>query len=235
MSLKKLGIALLAVFAFGAIAANSAFAENGFEETGATWTYNNAPLGVGVKKELKVHLAEGTTKSTLETTVAGQELDLTATGIECIECTIENKTGTVATADGFLQFTGVTVTKPLNCSVPGGTIKTKALTAILGMGPAGSTKDTVKFTPQSGTTFALVELTGASCPISGTYKVTGTQFAESAANTGVTLTDQKITASAAIQKSAGTASSLKFGENAATLTGSIEATIIGGGTFGAEK
>ena len=43
MSLKKLGIALLAVFMLGAVMANSAFAENEFSETGASFTQNLNP------------------------------------------------------------------------------------------------------------------------------------------------------------------------------------------------
>jgi hypothetical protein len=89
------------------------------------------------------------------------------------------------------------------------------------MKAGSSTVATMKLAPESGSTFATIELTGEKCPIAGLYKLTGTVFAEMSNATGTFGKKQPIKFSKAIQESAGTASSLKFGENAATLTGEI--------------
>jgi hypothetical protein len=225
MSLKKLGVALLTMVVLGAVTANSALAANEFSETGGAWYTGTSP---GTK------LAEGTTKAVtmtavgtqkLETTVGGTKIDITATGIECISCVIKN-TGTTATMDVTLKFTGVTVSEPATCSIPGGTVETKALTTVVGMNTA-KTIATHKLTPQSGSTFASFELTGASCSIAGTYKITGTIFSQTVNATGVFAANQESTLSKAIQESAGTSTSLKFGENGAFLTGAVKASIGG--------
>jgi hypothetical protein len=234
MSFKKLGMALLAVVVLGAIAANSAFAANEYKETGGAWYTGASPgtkLAEGSTKTLTT-TAVGTQK--LQTTVATSPLDITATGVECVSCVIKN-TGSTATIDGTLKFTSVTVSEPTGCSVEGGTVTTKALTAVLGMKNGSSTIATLKFSPESGTTFATVVLTGTSCPIAGTYKVTGSQFAEATNATGVFAASQEIKLSAAIQEQAGEAGSLKFGANAAVLTGALKGSIGGTEWAGKEK
>jgi hypothetical protein len=232
MSLKKLGVALIVVFVLGAITANGAFAENSFTEPGSTWTVAGAPLAQNVHKALKT-AAVG--KQSLKTTVGGITLDITATGVECIECFIDNTPTTTATIDGTLKYTGVTMSEPASCTVRGGTITTKPLTAVVGMGAINANRDLLKFKPVSGTTLAVFELNGPGCSISGTYKVTGTQFAESVNNTNITTVDQELVMSEAIQKQAGTAGSLKFGENAAILSGTIDGTLVSGETFGSAE
>jgi hypothetical protein len=232
MSLKKLGVALLALVALGAFMANSAFAANEFKEPAkGAWYVGGTKLAEGTTKTLNT-AAIGTQK--LNTTVAGTPLDITATGVECVGCTIKN-TGTTATADGKLKFTGVTVSEPAGCSTTS-TIETKALTAVLGMN-TGGTIATLKFTPEAGSTtaFATVELTGTSCPIAGLYKVTGTAFAKATNATGVFAESQEITLSKAIQEAAGTATSLKFGENAAFLTGAVKGTLTGVTSWGGKE
>jgi hypothetical protein len=175
--------------------------------------------------------ANGT--QTLETTVAGTPLKLTATGVGCTSCVIKN-VGTAAKAEGTLVFSGVAVSEPAGCSTTS-TITSKALTAVVGMNSA-KTLATLKFTPTAGSTtaFATVELTGASCPIAGLYKVTGTAFAQAVNATGVFGATQEIKLSKAIQESAGAASSLKFGENSAILTGALKGS-IGGTEFAAKE
>jgi hypothetical protein len=90
------------------------------------------------------------------------------------------------------------------------------------MNKAG-TVATIKISPKEGTTFATVELTG-SCANAGLYKVTGSVFAQAKNATGVFAKTQELTVSEAIQLSAGTKTSLKFGENGAFINGGIERT-----------
>jgi hypothetical protein len=118
--------------------------------------------------------------------------------------------------------------------VEGGKVTTKPLNAVVGMNTAG-TKTTLRFTPQSGTTFATVALTGTSCAVAGEYRVTGTQFAQASNATAVFAASQEITTSQAIQESAGTATSLKFGANAAILTGAVRGKLAGEPSWGAKK
>jgi hypothetical protein len=122
-------------------------------------------------------------------------------------------------------FSGVTVSGPaaVGCSTPT-TITTKELTGKLGMNKAG-TVTTIEITPKAGvgTTFALVELLTA-CPDAGIYKVTGVLYAQSKNATGVFAKTQELSFSKAIQEDAGTATSLKFGINAAFINGSLAGT-----------
>lgn len=231
MSLKKLGVALLAVFVLGAITANGAFAAEEFENSGATWFVGGAKLAEGTHETLVTEaLGE---KQTLETEIGKTPLDLTAKKITCLGCFIDNTAGTVATAMGVLSFTEVTVSNPPGCSVKGGSVETRPLTMIVGMKKGSTTVDTVKFTPEEGTTFATVVLEGLECPVAGTYKVTGTQFAEALSATGTFATSQTIKTNKTIQEAAG--GSLKFGEKPAILTGELKGSLTSGKTFGTEK
>ncbi len=206
-------------------ASNTSASHNNYSETGGAWYASGTKLVEGSTKSLTT-AAVGTQK--LETMVAGTKLDITATGVECSGCVIKN-VGAAAKVEGALKFTGLTVSEPAGCSIAS-TITTKALTAVVGMNIAG-TLATFKFTPKEGTTFATVELTGEKCAIAGLYKVTGTFFAQAKNATGVFATSQEISLSKAIQESAGTATSLKFGEKAAILTGTVSTGLSPGEEF----
>jgi hypothetical protein len=220
MNLKKLCFALFAVVVTGAVMASSAFAANEYKETGGAWYVGGVKLAEGTTKTVEVSAANPPLK--LETTVGGQKLDITAKIIRSGTTSVIKNVGSTATYDeSSFKFEEVTVTEPAGCSTTT-TISTKELTGVLGMN-AGGTIATLKFTPTAGSTtaFATVELTGASCPIAGLYKVTGTVFAKALSATGSFANNQQIELSKAIQESAGTATSLKFGENPAFLTGTI--------------
>jgi len=230
MSLKKLGVAVLAVVVLGAIATNSAFAAE-FEESGATWFVGGAALPVGTHEAFQTE-AKGE-KQTLETTVAGQQLDLTWSKTSCIGCFIDNTAGTIATLMGSLSTTVITVSNPAGCSVKGGSVETKPLSVLIGMKLGSATVSTAKFTPEEGSTFATVTLEGSGCPIAGTYKITGTQFAEALSATGTSATSQDFKMNKAIQEAAG--GSLKFGENGAIVTDEFKGTLTSGKAFKTEK
>ena len=229
MSLKKLGVALLAVVVMGAIVANSAYAENEFKEMSAQF-YTENPAGsgilvrVGTGETLDLIVSGGA--STLTSRIATKPIKFSSTGVTGAGCSATNLSTTVATIDcEFLTFTGVTVSgeAAAACSTPG-IVTTKALTGFIGMNKAG-TLETIKITPKAGagTTFALLELTGT-CANAGTYKVTGTVFAQAASATGTFPKTQELSVSEAIQKLAGTATSLKFGENGAFINGGLNGT-----------
>ncbi len=234
MSFKKLGMALLAVVVLGAIMANSAFAENSFV-AGGSWVVGGTKLAEG-EANAKALTTEANEASTLTTTVAKTPLVLSSSKINCLTCAIQNSGVTTAVINGKLKFEEVKVVEPAGCSVTGGAIESKALVATLGMGGTG-TGATLKFVPKAGetTAFALVELEGASCPISGLYKVTGSQFGESANATKSFAETQEVITSAAIQASAGTPGSLKFGENPATLAGKLKGTLTSKASWGGEE
>ena len=231
MNLKKIGVALLAVFVMGAIVANSAYAENEYSGTGGQWYTEIEP---NVFRRMPVGETDDVTvsggASFLTSTTASKPIKLSSTGVTGTECSAINPTTTTATLDcKALVFSGVTISgeAATGCSIPS-TITSKELTGVLGMNKAG-TLATLKITPKAGeaAAFATIELTGT-CANAGLYKVTGTIFAQSTNATGVFAKTQKVTVSEAIQKSAGTATSLKFGENAAFINGSIDITGTGG-------
>jgi hypothetical protein len=225
MSLKKLAIGLLTVFVLGAIATSSAFAENNWSTTKASFYTGTSPgtkLAVGTGT---IDLTVSGGASFLTSTIAGSSIRLDSTSVKGTKCSATNPTSTTATIDcENLVFSGVTVSGPAvtGCSTST-TITTKELTGKLGMNKAG-TLATLEITPKAGATTAFVtfELTGT-CANTGPYKVTGIVYAQASNATGVFAKTQKLSTSEAIQKDAGTATSLKFGVNGAFLNGSLAA------------
>ena len=227
MNLKKIGVALLAVFVMGAIVANSAYAENEYSGTGGQWYTETSP---GVRTKLGTGVTDDLTVSggpfNLVSTIASKPIKFSSTGVTGTECSAINPTTTTATLDcKALVFTGVTVSgeAATGCTTES-TITTKEITTVMGMNNAG-TLQTYKLTPKTGagTTLGLAVLNGT-CANAGTYKITGAVFAQATNATGVFASTQELTFSEAIQKSAGTPISLKFGENGAFLNGSLQGT-----------
>jgi hypothetical protein len=121
------------------------------------------------------------TNATLEGKLFGATVTLESTGIECVGCTAENRSeagvmevkGPAAgNTGGKLRFTGVTVVGLTGtCTVVGsatGQITTEALkftTTVAGE---------ARLEPVTGTTLAVFNITGASCPVAGSnIRVTG--------------------------------------------------------------
>lgn len=231
MNMKKLGMALVAVLVLGAVMANTAF---GAAETKDTrWTWNGSVLTGS--KTLTAGLVTGT-KGVLTTTVGETPLVLESTGLECVECKIENS-GETATGTGKLKFTGTTVAKPAGCQVANsGVITTTTLTVDPDYMISPLTVSYPLFKPVSGTTFATVKLeakTGQTCPISNSYIVKGTVFVKSQSETGVTVRKQIVNSSGSINSEAG--GSLEFGSKPATLEGEAFFDAGEGNVFGTEK
>jgi hypothetical protein len=171
----------------------------------------------------------------LDWTVGSTHLQMKSTGLECLECKIENSGGT-GVGSGKLKFTGVTLTTPSTCSVNGGTI----VTLPLKISPdwMKGTTDYVEFTPSSGTTFATIKIekgTG-SCSLSGSYLLSGRVFTRSNNATGVYAASQTLTSSGAINAALG--GELSFMSGSAELNGTATFALSGakvGQAFGTHE
>jgi hypothetical protein len=246
MSLKKLGAAMLAVLALSAVVASSASAK--VETVPAQWYTGTTAAGVttlpvGTSQPVTAtvgnHLEIGT-KGRLKGTIGEKAIEITSTGIECVECKIENKAAVttgkpnvVAYGTGKIRFTGVSVDSPKSCKVTseekdksGNPIEGQILTKSLVI--HGDFMDNevptnqhafIQFLPaEAKTIFAQFTLEGGECEaISGPYNVTGSVFGESKLNTGEAAASQELLFSPAIQKTAG--AELKLGGNLAEFTG----------------
>ena len=119
MSLKKLGIALLAVFVMGAFVANSAYAENNWNPTTGSWYTGTSPgtkLAVGTGT-IDLTVAGGA--SELNSTIAGSAIKFSSTKVKGTTCSAVNPTSTTATIDcANLVFEGVTVSGPRPPAAP---------------------------------------------------------------------------------------------------------------------
>jgi hypothetical protein len=221
MSLNKLGIALLAVLALGALAANSAIAAEGLAVTeGSAWYNGATKLAEGKTSNLTCKL-DLETKATITTTFGTNNtpLKLQATGVECVETKAAN-VGVNAVATGKIKFTGVTVIEPVGCTIPA-TIETFALADEVEM-KKGTEFDTVKIEPVAAATGMFeFEITG--CAAVGPYVARGKLYGEPTNKTGVQAKIQTVAFSQAIQESAvgTTLTGLTFGTHAAFLNALI--------------
>lgn len=240
MSLKKICAALLAVLAISALAVSSASAvEETPTTTRAEWYVgttetNVATLAETKTKEIKAKVAESPVignKFLLvsEVGTGPTKIELTATGIECVSCTIENKpitekAGAAAFATGKLKFTGVTAMLPTTCTVSDenglnpGTVTTKQLNVHADLMASGE-RAIQQFIPTAGVSksFAAFTLEGASCPVAGLYSVTGTLYGVASNKTGVAAKTQGATVTPAIEKEL--KGGLFIGTKPAELTG----------------
>jgi hypothetical protein len=227
MRLKKLGAALVAAAALGAIVASSASAAAMTEDV--TWREGfEGTTPLGPKTTVKATQIE---TSTFATKVSGTEIVLHGTGVACVGCKIENSGGT-AVGSGAMKFTGVTVEKPAKCTTTE-TIETKALSLQADwmgsftekIGKIEITEPTffnyIKLVPTAGEEFgfATFSLTGAECPLKTTITPKGSVFVESVNSTGVQAAIQRVNSSGTINSTAG--GSLHVGSEAATLTATV--------------
>jgi len=241
MRLRKLGSAILVVLAVGAVIGSNASAA---VTTGAAEWYTGASPGTTLTGDQAITASIGThpgigAKFRL-ISVIGIDIELTATGVECIGCQITNSAVTekipaVAIGKGKLKFTGVTADAPTGCTVRNenssgqvGVVETKPLTVHADW--MEESKAFQQWFPQSGTVFATFYVEGGGCAaITGSYNLKGTLFSEAKNATGVQAAVQEVVFSPAIQTTTG--AELKIGTQRADLTGTI-AFSIGGTAFG---
>jgi hypothetical protein len=244
--LRLVGLAVVAVCAFGAISAGAAQADT------AHWTVNETTLGSAATETVKV--AETNEAFLLKS----------ASGIE-IKCTSVATTGgkifeTNKDSVEELTFSGCTVAEaPLACQVDStespekgtssfGTIKTaktkegetiKGLDTNLVVKTSAATPPVASvydiYTPTAKDTsgnlvFAYLMIapqTGKSCPVSGNYEVTGTAAGQVPVSNSPSeeTVNQLNTFSPTTATEAGAA--LKLGTSAATLTGKASLALTG--------
>jgi hypothetical protein len=222
MGLKRFGATFVASLALAAVFASSAFAT-------ATTTNSNwfvvgktpQPLPSGETAAAKCSAAEN---FALKGTIAGVEVELKATGLECVSGAVIKQEGEHAIGTGQLKFTGVSVVKPATCKTPA-SITTNALTAKTYM--EGTTVYT-RFEPTTGETLATVELT--ECTAKGSYPVKGTLFGRASSATETEATNQPLTFSSTIQSTAG--GSLTLAGKAANVSGKSNNELVSGSAFG---
>lgn len=208
------------------------------------WYTGTTQAGVttlGADKAITMQVSEHAVignKFQFNTTIAGTNVTLTATGLECISCVITNMEVTeepnkVAVGAGTLKFTGVTVANPSPCTVSdqsgvAGQLVTKPLGFHFDWMHEG--KWYPHFFPKSGTTFMTFSLAGTGCAaIAGTYNVSGTVYGEAVNKTNVFGTNLLIRFSQLIQTTLG--GELKVGANRFEMTGTAN-TKAGGAFFG---
>jgi hypothetical protein len=161
MHLKKMFAALIACLALGAVAANSAQAE------GTCWTIEGTCLSGSETVHIEKHAGSSLS---LTATVIGQPLTLNATGVHCAigaTCTIDN-TVSPNHSEGALEFTGVTVVEPANCTVsspvnPAGTVTTNPLTDTVIMDRLGGTAVFDKFFTDNDQPLVVLVFGGPKC------------------------------------------------------------------------
>jgi len=225
MSMKRLGVALLASLALTAVFASSAFATA--TTVKSKWKSAGSVLASGETRAVTCSRT-GSENLVLRGTVAGLATEITASAVECPSGDVIKQEGENAIATGTLKFSGLTVVKPEGCKTTE-TITTKALTAKTYM--EGTTVYT-RFEPTAGPTetFASIPLNG--CAAEGSYPVKGTVFGQASNVTGVEAKSQALAFSAAINSTAG--GSLLLAGNAASITGKAN-NVVGGTKFEASE
>lgn len=147
---------------------------------------------IEVNKPMQLDLT-GLGKQALDFEVAGAEIDLEAEGLECAHCMTENviqgEEMKMSSLSAHLKYTGVVVTtNPTHCeakSVGGaaGAIETESLKIVT------TPKGGVTFAPASGTAIAKLELvpvSGKTCPLAGSYTLSGSWVASPSGATWLT-------------------------------------------------
>ena len=217
MSLKKLGIALGAVLAIGALLASSAFASPVTNK--AQWVNSE---GEAITGKTVTCAKAGAGNLVLKGTILGSPAEITAEQVECIGGTIANTEVEgvhMATASGKLKFTGLTVVKPEGCTAE--PVETVSLTGSLKMDSENASKSYAEFKPASGTKFATVKLRG--CAAEGNYNVNGVTYGEAAYETGVTAESQVLK----FNEATNGFGTLTMGSEPATIEGEASNTIAG--------
>jgi hypothetical protein len=203
-----LALALSAVAAQGASAAeNTAYtcAPGGTQFSNATCTTAGTGFGhvvVPVNTSTAITGTGGLTK--LATTISGVAVQLQATSVD-VTGTMENHvvgTEMVASGEGTITYTGVTVTAPAGkgCKVfekkEGETLINEGMvsTNVLKASTAGLTHN-LNFSPASGSTFASFQVSGCSiAALNGLYEVTGSVQSTSIVGTATKFTHANTTA-----------------------------------------
>ncbi len=234
MNLKKISISVMAVLALSATFTATASAGNAVTDV-ASWTYLNGgvPTSAPDDELVKCNKTPATPNFVFRGAIGLLEVEITATGVECIETKLSNDVVggvNMATAVAKFKFTGVTVDKPAGCKTPA-TNTTNALVADLQMDQTVTTKSYLGFAPAEGANLTTIKLEG--CAAEGIYPVKGVFYTEATNQTAAYSLIQEFASSMTTHAM----SSLTFSANPATLTGEIAVQLAGangGSHWGAE-
>jgi hypothetical protein len=239
-----IGIAVLCAFAFSAIAAATAAAEQQAytcSSSAATKSFSDAHCKPGSTGTAFGHtfIANGTvttiTGSNAKTafsteaaqgTILKGQLSGVATSLQCtgltFHGTLTNSAGppTSVTGTGIIKYMGCTITAPVgkSCIIGGGgTIETTELTATT----LGAAASTLKFAPASGTKFASIPIEGCNenVPPNANWPLTGA-FTASISGATITTTHAGTT----------TQNTLKFAGTKAGIEGALTISMAEGST-----
>jgi hypothetical protein len=216
--LRRLGAAVLAVVAIGAVLASSAFATA--TTTAANWYTGTTGTLLSGSATLTAS-ASGSTK--IVTVISGEPVEIQASSVTCVGCSISNSPSG-AHGTGKLRFSGLTLVHPAPPCTVTSPIETAALTIEADW--MEGTSALVKFIPTSGSTGTFMSFT-LSCL--GTFPIKGTLFGKTTAPTGTQTALQEIQFTAAGNIAAG--GMLAAGSETATLTG-VDILQAGGTPFG---
>lgn len=221
MRLRKLAATLVVALVSGAAMTSSALAIAVTEDV--TWR-----TGFGAEMTGSESLA-ATGSAELVTTVGGTPLRLQMSALNCVFCSISNSFST-AVGEGELEYPFVTALTPATCAVSGSSIRSRPL-RLKADYMEGSTNYWL-FEPRTGTTVATVKLIAGSgsCPLAGSYIVSGKLFVQSSNSTGTLVRQQTVTSSGFINSFAG--GELKFGSSSAELNGSATFSLFSNEFFG---
>jgi hypothetical protein len=164
---------------------------------------------------------------TFHTSLGGKSVEMSATGVSCESCVIEN-VGMTAQLRGRLVFTGLKLVTP----EPGACVLASPLTSAPVTGVVGGelgspNKVTVAISPTVGaySAFWVFQIEGVGCSIRGSYKWTGTIFGQFANPLNVGAKIQPIAFSRGIQEELGSSAATRFGANGAWLEGTADAMV----------
>jgi hypothetical protein len=210
--------------------------------------YKGPTPGTTLSEDLSVTASLGShpiigKKVTFSFAISGQLIDFTAEEVECVGCKITNKevtgtAGAIAFGEGKLRFKNATVMQPAGCKIESeagvaGEVITRQLIFHGDFMDTNSSNQRafVQFIPAAGpgTAFAIYTVANAAgevCPIAGTTSLVGSIFGGSLNNTGVFSKTQALIFGPSIQETAG--GSLSVGGRAATLTMTINYSVVGG-------
>jgi hypothetical protein len=214
MALKKLGVAMLAVFAMCAIVASTSQAQQ-WKIAGSNLTTSDTAT------------ASTSTTGVITSKILGSPFKLTWTKLSSKEGKI-TQTGSGATGvsklTGTLLFENVTFDEPAGCK-SSGTIETVPLTGTAQMGNTEATKSNVyvKVAPTSGEVFGTFKV--SECAPAGSYQFKGSFYVKAANPTGTEKVVQEGATSGAITSSQGGA--VTIGKEPATLEGNILVALSG--------
>jgi len=163
---------------------------------------------------------------TFHGTIAGANVTITATGVQCLNAMLTNDSSPMApTESDQLRFTGVTVEAPAGCTVPS-TLTSKTLKGeIYGDSAVGSRFYERLAPAEEGTTLLTIPIEG--CALEGSYPLKGVLYSRATLSTGVESESQEFVSDEETSKFGG----LTLAGNAAFVTRSFIVQLVGTGTF----